>query len=174
MSEPRGTGHEALARVRAVLLDVDGVLTDGGLYYFDGGGFAVRFDARDGLGIVRARRAGILVGIVSGRPTPQAKRRAEELGIEEIHLEVQDKAAVVDDILYRHGIAPADAAFVGDDGVDLAAMRRVGVPVAVADAEPDVKREATYVTARAGGRGAVREVLELVLAGREPNEGDAP
>lgn len=154
------------ARVRLLMLDVDGVLTDGGLYYFEEPGYAVRFDIKDGLGLARAVREGLIVALVSGRDTPQARRRARELGIEEIHLGVRDKAAALDGILARTGIDPGDACFVGDDLIDLPAMRKVGWAVAVADAAPEVREAAHYVTRLAGGRGAVREIVDLILSRR--------
>jgi len=157
---------ELAARIRLLMLDVDGVLTDGGLYYLEEGGFAVRFDIKDGLGLARAVREGILVALVSGRDTPQARRRAEELGILEIHLGARDKVAVLEDILSRTGLGAEEACFVGDDLIDLPAMRRVGLPVAVADAVEEVREVAVHVTVRAGGRGAVREVVELLLSHR--------
>jgi 3-deoxy-D-manno-octulosonate 8-phosphate phosphatase (KDO 8-P phosphatase) len=161
--------RELAAGIEVLLLDVDGVLTDGGLYYFEDGRFAVRFDIRDGLGIARAVREGLVVGVVSGRPTPQARARAEELGIAEIHLGVRDKAEIVRDILRRRSVDPAAACFVGDDLIDLPAMRIVGLPVAVADAAPPVREAAAWVTSGSGGRGAVREVVELLLEARRPS-----
>lgn len=164
--------RELAAGIEVLLLDVDGVLTDGGLYYFEDGRFAVRFDIRDGLGIARAVREGLVVGLVSGRPTPQARTRAEELGIAEIHLGVNDKAETVRDILRRRSIDPVAACFVGDDLIDLPAMRLVGLPVAVADAAPPVREAAVWVTSGSGGRGAVREVVNLLLeARRRPARG---
>jgi 3-deoxy-D-manno-octulosonate 8-phosphate phosphatase (KDO 8-P phosphatase) len=159
------------ARVTLLLLDVDGVLTDGGLYYLEGGGYAVRFDIKDGLGIARAVRDGLVVGVVSGRATPQARRRAEELGIQEIHLGVRDKASVLSEILTRRSIEPGEACFVGDDLIDLPAMELVGLPVAVADAVSEVRDAAAWVTSRPGGRGAVREVLDMLERARQRTSG---
>jgi 3-deoxy-D-manno-octulosonate 8-phosphate phosphatase (KDO 8-P phosphatase) len=160
-------------RVRLLLLDVDGVLTDGGLYYFEDGRFAVRFHARDGHGLSMARRSGMLLGLVSGRLTPQARHRAEQLGFEEIHLNVPsgDKGRVVDEIMARRQLTAGQVCFVGDDTVDVAAMERVGLPVAVADAAAEVVAAAAYVTKRLGGHGAVREVVDLLLAAREKGTG---
>lgn len=156
----------ALARaVRLVLCDVDGTLTDGGLYYTEAG-VALRFDVRDGLGIVSARRAGIAVGVVSARDVPAARRRAEELGLDEIRLGVADKKAAVEAVLAARGLAREACCYVGDDLVDLPAMAASGFPVAVADALPAVRAAAAYVTSLPGGRGAVRELLDLLLAAR--------
>ncbi|HHN74203.1 MAG TPA: 3-deoxy-D-manno-octulosonate 8-phosphate phosphatase [Acidobacteria bacterium] len=155
-----------LSRIRLLLVDVDGVLTDGGLYYFAEQDFALRFHVRDGLGLRRAVEAGIIGGVVSGRSSPQVRRRAEELGLEEIHLAVRDKGAVVREILERREIAGEQACFIGDDVVDLPAMALVGLPVAVADAVTEVRRAARLVTRASGGQGAVREVIDLLLAER--------
>jgi len=154
------------AGIRLLVLDVDGVLTDGGLYYLDSGGYAVRFHVRDGMALAMARRAGLALGLVSGRPTPQVRRRAEELRIDEVHLDVRDKGAVIEEIMARRGLPAAAAAYVGDDLVDLPAMARVGLPIAVADAVDAVRAAARYVTRARGGHGAVREVVDLLLEAR--------
>jgi len=170
VTSPNGTGaalEARFARVRLLLLDVDGVLTDGGLWYLAEGPAAVRFHVRDGYGLVLARRAGLLVGLVSGRDLPQVRRRAEELGLDEIHLGVREKGPVVEEILARRGLVPEDACFVGDDLLDLPALARVGLPVAVADAAPQVREAAAWVTTLPGGHGAVREVVDRLLASRE-------
>ncbi len=154
------------ARVRLVLLDVDGTLTDGGLYYFDQGGLALRFHVRDGLGMALGRRAGLLVGLVSGRDVMQVRHRAAELNLDEVVLGVTDKRAVVLEIMERRGLAPEEVAFVGDDLVDIPAMAAVGFPAAVADAMDDVREAAVWVTPHGGGQGAVRDVIDLVLKAR--------
>ena len=161
---------EKAAEIRMLVLDVDGVLTDGGLYYFEDGGFAVRFDVKDGLGLALAKQAGLLLGLVSGRPTPQARVRAEQLGFDEIHLDVRDKASIVEHFLVTYRLTPEQLAFVGDDLIDLPAMELAGFAVAVADAAPPVRKAADYVTERPGGRGAVREVIDLVLASQDTEE----
>jgi 3-deoxy-D-manno-octulosonate 8-phosphate phosphatase (KDO 8-P phosphatase) len=157
------------ARVVSLLLvDVDGVLTDGGLYYFGDSGVALRFDVRDGLGIKLAQRAGIEVGLVSGRDVPVVRRRAAELGIAEVHLGCTDKGAMVKTIIERRGLAPEQVAFVGDDLIDLPAMEVVGLPIAVADAASAVRHLAAWSTRLPGGHGAVREVVEYLLSARDP------
>ena len=153
-------------RVRLVLMDVDGVLTDGRIWYAPGPAAMEEvkaFDVSDGAGIVLARKAGLATGIVSGRDAAIVVHRARELAIDEVHLGVRDKAAVLETILARRSLRPEEAAFIGDEVVDLPVMRRVGFPVAVANASDDVKPHAAYVTAAAGGRGAVREAVELIL-----------
>ena len=159
-------------RIRMLLIDVDGVLTDGGLYYFSEEGFALRFHVRDGFGLRQAVSRGLIVGLVSGRSSPQVRRRGEELGLQEIHLGVKHKAGVVREILQRREIQPEAACFMGDDVVDLEAMEIVGLPVAVADAMPRVKAAARLVTRAAGGQGAVREVVDLLLDVRSEKRED--
>jgi 3-deoxy-D-manno-octulosonate 8-phosphate phosphatase (KDO 8-P phosphatase) len=162
---------ERAASVRLLLTDVDGVLTDGGLYYLEGGGEAKRFHVRDGLGLVRARRAGLLTGILSGRRSAATERRARELGLDEIHLGVADKVAVFDAILARRELTPEETCFIGDDLNDLALLQRVGFPVAPADGVPEVRQAVLYVTRSPGGHGALRDVVDLLLKGRAPDRG---
>lgn len=156
--------------VRLLLLDVDGVLTDGRIFLVpDGAGGLVEskaFDVTDGAGIVLARRAGLPTGIVSGRQSPVVTARAKELGIEEVHLGVADKGAALERIVWRTKIPIESICFVGDDIVDLPVMRRVGFPVAVQNAPDEVRAHAAYVTSARGGRGAVREIVELLLKAR--------
>jgi len=154
---------QAAQRVRCLLLDVDGGLTDGGLYYFAEEGLALRFHVRDGLGLRKAVERGLIAGLVSGRSSPQVLRRGEELGLQEIHLAVGDKQAAVAEILQRRGLDAEEICFVGDDVVDLPAMRMAGLSVAVADAHPRVRHEADWITRARGGDGAVREVIDLLL-----------
>jgi 3-deoxy-D-manno-octulosonate 8-phosphate phosphatase (KDO 8-P phosphatase) len=151
-------------RVRALVTDVDGVLTDGGLYYAENGDELKRFDVRDGQGLVMLREAGLLAAIVTRKQTTIVTRRARDLGIAEVHQHVIDKAAAITDLLKRHALKAAEVCYVGDDVGDLPAMRLVGVPVAVADAVPEVRKAAAYVTRAGGGHGAIREVCALILA----------
>ena len=157
-------------RVRALVTDVDGVLTDGGLYYAETGDELKRFDVRDGQGLVLLREAGILTAIVTRKQTAIVTRRARDLGIPEVHQNATDKAAVLRDLATRHALTPSDICYVGDDVGDLPAMRLVGVPVAVADAVPDVRKAAAYVTRSTGGHGAIREVCSLILAARRASQ----
>lgn len=152
--------------MRALVTDVDGVLTDGGLYYAENGDELKRFDVRDGQGLVLLRAAGLLTAIVTRKQTTIVTRRARDLGIAEVHQNVTDKAAAIADFLARHRLASAAVCYVGDDVGDLVAMRAVGVPVAVADAVPEVRRAAAYVTRARSGHGAVREICDLILAAR--------
>lgn len=157
------------AGVRLILLDVDGVLTDGRIWFVpdpDASGQLVEvkaFDASDGAGIAYARKAGLHVGFISGRFSPGVDRRAAELGVEDVRQGVLEKVPMILDLIEKRGIGSVEVCFVGDDIVDLPAMKYVGFPVAVANASDDVKSRAAYVTLNAGGRGAVREVIELIL-----------
>lgn len=155
------------AAVRLVLLDVDGVLTDGRLYMAAGGFDARTFHTRDGIGVRLGQRAGLEFGIVSGRRAEVVETRAAELDLTEVHQGVRDKRARVATILERAGLDRREACFVGDDVVDLPAMRLVGLSVAPADAAPEVRDAADLVTTAAGGAGVVREVVELLLRSRD-------
>ncbi len=154
------------AAVRALVTDVDGVLTDGGLYYTENGDELKRFDVRDGQGLVLLREAGVLTAIVTRKQTTIVTRRARDLGIAEVHQNVTDKAKAIADLVARHHLDPASICYVGDDVGDLPAMRAVGLAVAVADAVPEVRRAATYVTRAKPGHGALREICNLILAAR--------
>lgn len=158
-----------LAAVRLVAMDVDGVLTDGGIWYTDHGAELKRFDVRDGQGLVLLREAGVITAIVTRRRSDIVARRARELSVTDVHQDVADKAALVQELLKRHGVDAADACYVGDDVGDLPAMALVGVPVAVADAVPAVRRAAVYVTRARAGFGAIRELCDLIVAAKRPS-----
>ncbi len=157
-------------RIRLLGLDVDGVLTDNGIFVGPVDGQTVelkRFDIQDGLGHVLMRTAGVPVIWLSGRHSEATSVRARELRVDEV-LQVPGprKLEAFGELLARRGIAWADAAFVGDDLADLQLMRRVGLPIAVANAVAEVKAVATHVTRAAGGHGAVREAIEALLKAR--------
>jgi 3-deoxy-D-manno-octulosonate 8-phosphate phosphatase (KDO 8-P phosphatase) len=151
-------------KVKLLVLDVDGVLTDGRLYDHDDGTESKAFDVRDGHGIKLAQRAGIEVALISGRNSRCVNKRAADLGIKAVVQGPKDKVPVFERFLAERGLGPEQAAFVGDDLVDLPVMRRAGFAVAVADASEHLFDTAHYVTLAPGGRGAVREVIELILA----------
>jgi 3-deoxy-D-manno-octulosonate 8-phosphate phosphatase (KDO 8-P phosphatase) len=160
----------AAKRVRLLGLDVDGVLTDNGVYIGPLAGARVefkRFDIQDGLGLILLRTAGLPVFWLSGRASEATALRAAELRIDEV-LQVPGprKVAALDELLTRRSIGWEEVAFVGDDLADLPVLRRVGLPIAVANAVTDVKAVARYVTLASGGHGAVREVIELLLRAR--------
>jgi 3-deoxy-D-manno-octulosonate 8-phosphate phosphatase (KDO 8-P phosphatase) len=150
-------------RVRLVLLDSDGVLTDGRIIVTSDGSEARCFDVRDGHGIRMGQRAGLSFGVISGRESLALTARAGELGIDEIHQTVHDKLRLVREILARRGLEPREVCFVGDDLIDVPAMRYCGLAIAPADAIEEVRAVAHHVTERKGGRGAVREVVDMLL-----------
>ncbi|MGE0385704.1 MAG: KdsC family phosphatase [Gammaproteobacteria bacterium] len=163
------------AAVRLALFDVDGVLTDGRLYYGADGETLKVFDSRDGHGLVLLRRHGIQVGIVSGRNCAAVAARMTDLGVALVYQGCGDKRATLEEIWHRTGCTPAQTAFVGDDLPDLPALRAVGLAIAVADADPGLIGACHLRTTRPGGRGAVREVSELILTaqGHRPMVGEA-
>lgn len=152
------------ARVRLVIMDVDGVLTDGGMYYTESGDEFKKFNTRDGHGITLLHAAGIKTALVTRERTPIVTRRAAKLGITEVHQGVLDKLPVVKQLLEKHGVSPSEACYIGDDVGDEGAMGFVGFAAAVADALPPIRRIAHYVTRKRGGEGAVREVCDLILS----------
>ncbi len=149
--------------LRLLILDVDGVLTDGRISIDDAGLETKHFDVRDGHGIKMLLRTGVAVALLSGRKSNVVVHRARELGIEDVHQGVWRKAERLEEILHRRSLPAGTAAYVGDDIVDIPVLKRVGFAVAVADACEDVKAMADYVTVCGGGRGAVREVCELIM-----------
>jgi 3-deoxy-D-manno-octulosonate 8-phosphate phosphatase (KDO 8-P phosphatase) len=152
-----------LARVRLLVLDVDGVLTDGGLWYGPEGELTKRFDVRDGLGIRLLQRAGIEVALLSGGRGGATEVRARHLGIRHCLVGATDKPVALAGLQAELGLAAEDTAFVGDDFNDLAVRHQVALLVATADAARPLRRQADLVLLRAGGRGAVRELAERLL-----------
>lgn len=152
------------ADIRLAVFDVDGVLTDGGLLLGPGGQEFKVFHVHDGLGLVLLREAGFQVAVISSRRSAVVAERMSALGIEHVFQGESDKRAVLRELLRRLGVTPAQTAYVGDDLVDLAPMAEVGLPIAVADAHPAVRERARWVTQKAGGQGAAREVCEMLLA----------
>lgn len=157
---------ERLQAVKAVILDVDGVLTDGGIYYDPTGREIKRFHVADGLGIELLRHAGIRVAILSGRVSEALTRRAAELKVAECYQGVRDKKAQIEKLRQQWQLKPDELLFVGDDLNDLPAFEAVGVRVAVANAVAELKERAHYTTQASGGNGAVREVCEWLLKAR--------
>ena len=157
---------DRLAAVRLLTLDVDGVLTDGGLYYTDDGVIMRRFNVKDGLGIKRVQAAGIAVALISAGPACGIERRGRDLGIAHVYSGVGDKLAKATMLCGELGYELAEVAHVGDDLTDLPLLAAVGCPLTVADAVPEVREAAVFVTERGGGNGAVREICDLLLAAR--------
>jgi 3-deoxy-D-manno-octulosonate 8-phosphate phosphatase (KDO 8-P phosphatase) len=150
-------------RIRLLLLDVDGVLTDGTILMHHDGGESKAFHIRDGAAIVWAQRAGLKVGLLSGRASDATGQRAAQLGIPLVVQGASDKLAAYEQILRDAALADEDVAYMGDDLQDLPVLRRVGFAAAPADASADVRARVHWVSALPGGRGAVRELIEHVL-----------
>lgn len=155
-----------IKKVRAVkllILDVDGVMTDGRIIYDDDGREIKIFDVKDGHGIKLLMRAGIDVAIITARESKVVLHRAKNLGIETVYQKAMDKVAAFEDILKKKQLLSNEAAYMGDELVDMPLLRKVGFAVAVKDAVKDVKNYVDYATLKSGGCGAVREVCELIL-----------
>ncbi|MDR2240547.1 MAG: phenylphosphate carboxylase subunit delta [Zoogloeaceae bacterium] len=149
--------------IKLVILDVDGVMTDGRIVIDDNGVEQRNFDIKDGFGVVALQMTGIDVAIITSKKSGAVRHRAEELKIKRFHEGIKKKVEPYEEILKEMNITDADVCYVGDDLVDLSMMRRVGLPVAVADAVEEVKDAAGYITMACGGHGAVREVAEMIL-----------
>jgi 3-deoxy-D-manno-octulosonate 8-phosphate phosphatase (KDO 8-P phosphatase) len=157
--------------IRLLLLDVDGVLTDGSITYSDEGIEEKTFNVRDGHGIKLLKRGGVECGIITSRSSGALLRRCEDLGLELVSQGAKDKALAFEEMLEKttgclDGISPAEVAYVGDDLVDIPVLRRVGLAIAVSDAAAELTEVVDYTTKARGGRGAVREVAELILKAR--------
>ena len=155
--------RERAAKVKLLVLDVDGVLTDGRIIMDHKGREIKAFNVRDGHGLRLLREAGIEVAILTGRSSPVVQKRADDLGILWVRQGVNDKVGAYEKIVRKMGITDNEACFVGDDLVDIPLLKRVGIPIVVADGAPEAKRFARYVTQSSGGKGAVREVCDLLL-----------
>lgn len=154
------------AEIRLLVLDVDGVMTDGRIY-LDGRGEEIKvFNVRDGYGLKRLMKAGVEVALITGRSSQAVERRCEELGVVEVHQGVVDKGALLDELIRSRGLEQRDVCCVGDDLPDLPLLNRAGLAVAVADAAAEVRGAAALITKSKGGRGAVREVCEIILTAK--------
>jgi 3-deoxy-D-manno-octulosonate 8-phosphate phosphatase (KDO 8-P phosphatase) len=152
--------------IKMLLLDVDGVLTDGTFQpgVVGGGSETKRFHSRDGIGLVLARKAGLKLGLISGRSSPIVEARARELQLHFVRLGVDDKLVALDEALAQESCELSELAFMGDDLPDLAILTRAGLSATVQDAPLDVRSRVDYVTRARGGYGAVRELVELILS----------
>ncbi|HVK01964.1 MAG TPA: HAD hydrolase family protein [Armatimonadaceae bacterium] len=155
-----------LARVRLIVLDVDGTLTDGTVTYTDDGRELKSFHIHDGIGMVLCGFVGVRIAWITGRKSVMVERRAQELGVTHLYQKIRDKATALAEIALREGVSPEEMAFMGDDLIDLPAFRNVGVAIAPGDAVPEVRAAAHLVTVRDGGRGAAREAIEAILRAR--------
>ena len=163
MSATGGDLVERRAAIKLLVLDVDGVLTDGGLYYGEHGELVKRFHVRDGLGLRMLREAGVEVAVVSARASAPLARRVADLGIQHCLTGRADKGAALDELVTALGVAREQVAYVGDDLLDLPAMAGAGLAITVADGHPLVKEAADWVTRTPGGQGAVREIADALL-----------
>ena len=166
-ARPRRFPHaRTLKRIRLFATDVDGVLTDGGLYYSNSGEQAKKFNAWDGLGVVLLQRAGLVTAVVTLDDTHLVPMRAAKLGIMEVHQGVSDKLAVLKALSDKYGIGLEEIAYMGDDLNDMPALRAVGFSATPANGRAPVRDAVQYVCTARGGDGAVREVADLILAAR--------
>jgi 3-deoxy-D-manno-octulosonate 8-phosphate phosphatase (KDO 8-P phosphatase) len=159
--------RSVLQKIKLLLLDVDGVMTDGGIYTTNSGDEFKKFNAHDGYGIVKLQRTGIKVGIITGRVSKIVERRAEALGITDVYQNFENKIVAYESMKKKYTFADADIAYMGDDEFDLAVLKAVGFSAAPANAMPVVKNQVQYVCTRDGGSGAVREVIDLILKYRK-------
>ena len=155
------------ARIKVLLMDVDGTMTDGGVTLLsqpDGTALEIKtFDAHDGQGLTLANTAGVRTGCITGRESAALLRRAHEMRMEFIYMKQPTKIPAYEEILKKAGVSESEVAYVGDDLPDLPVMRRVGLAVAVGDAVPEVKKAAHFTTKSVAGRGAIRDAVELIL-----------
>lgn len=161
--------HERAGKVRLLALDSDGVLTDGGVYLFEDGREFRRFDIKDGLGLKRVMALGVEVAIISGSASAPVRQRAQNLGIAEIHLGIDDKLAVLRTLCSERGLKLDQVAYMGDDLPDLPVLEQVGLPCAPADAIDEVISRALFVSQNPGGYGAVRDVCDLLCSALTPD-----
>ena len=152
-----------LKRVRALAMDVDGVLTDAGMYYSETGDELKKFNTRDGMGIKMLQAAGLLTAIITKEKTAIVERRGQKLAIPDVEQGVDDKLLALTQLAQKHGLSLEEVAYIGDDVNDLEALRRVGFSAAPADAMPIVRKAVHYVCSKRGGEGAVRELTDLII-----------
>ena len=167
-SDKRGEGRlslvQALKRIRLFATDVDGVLTDAGMYYAESGDEWKKFNTRDGMGLKLLQKAGIITAIVTQERTKLVARRAEKLAIPELHQGVLDKLSLVREMAARYGLTLSQVAYIGDDVNDFETLKVVGFSATPADGMPQVAAVVDYVCQMKGGEGAVREIIEMILA----------
>jgi 3-deoxy-D-manno-octulosonate 8-phosphate phosphatase (KDO 8-P phosphatase) len=156
-------GRARALRIKMIIMDVDGTLTDGTLSVLPDGEEIKSYHVRDGLGILLAHLVGFKTAIITGKTSRALEKRAERLGIAELHQGILDKKRVFEGILAKHGLKPEEVAYIGDDLGDLEVIRAVGLAAAVADAHPEVKKNCHFISQHNGGKGAVRELIEFIL-----------
>ena len=161
---------ERASKIRMLVLDVDGVLTDGKLYFDHAGNEMKAFNTRDGMGMKALQRVGIEVAVITGRKSEAVTHRMSQLGIEHVYQGREDKLDAFLNLLEITGLDAQQVCFAGDDWIDLPVLMRVGLAVSVADAEDHVKQQAHWITRRNGGQGAVREICNLILTAQEKDQ----
>jgi len=154
---------QKLSKIKLILFDVDGVLCNGDISYTDSGLEIKTFDVQDGMGVTLARMAGLKTGIITGRKSKMVERRAKELKIDYLSQGSFNKLPAYKEIVSESGLDETEICYVGDDVLDLAILNRVGLSVAVANAREEVKADCDYITVARGGRGAVREIIDMIL-----------
>ncbi len=158
-----------LKHIRLVATDVDGVLTDAGMYYAESGEELKKFNTRDGMGIKLLQRAGLITAIVTQERTKLVARRGEKLAIPEVHQGVMNKLQLISEMAARHGLTLGQVAYIGDDVNDLEALKAVGFSATPADGMPQVVDAVHYICRKKGGEGAVREIADMILAAQVPS-----
>ena len=162
---------EKARKIKILLLDVDGVLTDGRIIYDSSGRDMKFFDVHDGMGVYALKKAGIKTILITAKGSAAIKPRARDMQVERVYENISPKTAALEKILRKYKVNTEEVCFVGDDLVDLCLMKKVGFPIAVFNAAPEIKQAASYITLKHGGRGAVREVSELILKAQGKWEG---
>ena len=168
-TRPRKISRNVLQRIRLFATDVDGVLTDAGMYYAESGDEWKKFNTRDGMGIKLLQRAGIITALVTQEKTKLVARRAEKLAIPELHQGVMDKLLLVSEMAVRHGLTLSQVAYIGDDINDLETLKAVGFSATPADGMPQIAAAVDYICQKKGGEGAVREIIEMILTAQGAN-----
>ncbi|MFZ5801115.1 MAG: KdsC family phosphatase [Candidatus Omnitrophota bacterium] len=157
------TLRERLKRIKLLIMDVDGVLTDGKIVFDDQGGELKFFDVQDGLGVVLIKRVGVKTAIITAKGSKVVERRAADMQVDHLYQDAEDKTIAFRHLLEESKLKAEDACFIADELIDLPVIKLAGLAVAVKNAAPEVKRYAHYITKRNGGQGAVREVIEMIL-----------
>jgi 3-deoxy-D-manno-octulosonate 8-phosphate phosphatase (KDO 8-P phosphatase) len=156
-------GQERAVRIKLVLMDVDGTMTDGSLFVLPDGEEIKAYHVRDGMGVLLAHQAGIKTGIITGKTSKSVERRAEKLRIGEVYQGILDKKKILNEIAARHKLQVEEIAYIGDDLGDLEVMKAVGLAGSPADAHPVIRKHSHWVSQYGGGKGAVREFIEFIL-----------
>ncbi|HXX74319.1 MAG TPA: HAD hydrolase family protein [Nitrospiraceae bacterium] len=170
-SRSQGVSRIKLERIRLVATDVDGVLTDAGMYYAESGDEWKKFNTRDGMGIKLLQKAGLITAIVTQERTKLVARRAEKLAIPEVHQGAMDKLSVVREMAGRYGVTLEEVAYIGDDINDMETLKSVGFSASPADGLPPVLAVVDYVCRKKGGEGAVREIVDMILEAQGSGQG---